>query len=69
MLSAFLSARVVLGSRGATIEFLAPFWDLYAFCVWVTSYTGTHVRWRDQILAIDPEGRIWSVQTLPEGAC
>jgi ceramide glucosyltransferase len=75
VLSAFLSTRGVLRSYRANrvsrvgIEFLAPLWDLYAFCVWIASYTGADVRWRDQILRIDSEGRIRELRALPEDAC
>jgi ceramide glucosyltransferase len=37
---------------------LAPVSDLYAFAVWLASYAGNQVRWRDQTLTIDREGRI-----------
>lgn len=58
MLSAFLTAGLVLGSRLISAFWLAPLWDLYAFCVWAASYAGNTVRWRDQVLTIDSEGRI-----------
>lgn len=58
LLSALMSAAFVLRSRIAYVFFLAPLWDLYAFCVWLTSYAGRKVRWRDQVLTVDPQGRI-----------
>jgi len=58
MLSALLTAGFVLGSPLASAFWLAPLWDLYAFCIWVTSYAGRKVRWRGQVLTIDSQGRI-----------
>jgi len=58
-LSALLTGGFVLRSRSAaTFCWLAPVWDLYAFCVWVASYAGRTVRWRDRILSISADGRI-----------
>ena len=58
-LSALLTGGVVLRSRlAAAFCWLAPLWDLYAFAVWLASYAGNTVRWRDETLAIDREGRI-----------
>jgi len=58
MASALLTAGCVLRSPLASAFWLAPLWDLYAFCVWLTSYAGRTVRWRDQVLTIDSQGRI-----------
>ena len=58
MFSALLTAGFILRSPLASLFFLAPVWDLYAFCVWITSYAGRTVRWRDQVLTIDSQGRI-----------
>ncbi len=59
LLSAFVSSWLVLGSlQSASVCWLAPAWDLYSFAVWVVSYTGREVRWRDRVMAIDGEGRI-----------
>jgi ceramide glucosyltransferase len=58
MLSALLMAGFVLQSSCVFIFWLAPCWDLYAFCVWATSYAGRTVRWRDRVLTIDKQGRI-----------
>ncbi|MBV8896324.1 MAG: bacteriohopanetetrol glucosamine biosynthesis glycosyltransferase HpnI [Acidobacteriaceae bacterium] len=58
-LSAALTGRFVLQSKFAgTFCWLAPVWDLYAWCVWAASYAGRTVRWRDRVLAIDAQGRI-----------
>ena len=58
-LSALITAGGVLRyALGAAFSWLAPVWDLYAFCVWLTSYAGTEVRWRDKTLRIGPNGRI-----------
>lgn len=60
--SALISARLVLESSPATrMAWLAPFWDLYALAVWLASYAGRQVRWRNRILTIDGHGKI---QTL-----
>jgi ceramide glucosyltransferase len=37
---------------------LAPLWDLYAFAVWLASYTSNEVRWRDRRLLLLPDGRL-----------
>ncbi len=61
LLSALVSAWLVLGSPQITSLFwMAPVWDLYSFAVWITSYAGHEVRWRDRVLRIDPQGRIQS---------
>jgi ceramide glucosyltransferase len=57
--SAFVTGCLVLRSRVAwRYWWLAPCWDLYAFCVWAASYAGREVKWRDRVLRIDGEGRI-----------
>lgn len=56
--SAFVTSGLVLQSKLVWAFWLAPLWDLYAFCVWLTSYAGRTVRWRDQVLTIDSQGRI-----------
>ncbi len=59
LLSALLSSCLVLGSLQATsICWLAPVWDLYSFVVWLASYAGREVRWRDRVMSIDRQGRI-----------
>ena len=56
--SAVLTAVFVLRGRLTFALCSAPVWDLYAFCVWLASYAGRKVRWRDQVLTIDSQGRI-----------
>jgi ceramide glucosyltransferase len=59
VVSGLLTAAFVLGSpKAAAFSWLAPLWDLYAFCVWVASYAGRRVRWRDRVFDIDEQGRI-----------
>lgn len=59
LLSALLSSWLVLGSlQAASICWLAPVWDLYSFAVWLASYAGREVRWRDHVMSIDRQGRI-----------
>ncbi|HZS54131.1 MAG TPA: bacteriohopanetetrol glucosamine biosynthesis glycosyltransferase HpnI [Bryobacteraceae bacterium] len=58
-LSALMTGGFVLQSRlAATFCWLAPVWDLYGVCIWIASYSGRTVRWRDRILRIGPDGRI-----------
>lgn len=59
LLSAFISSAFVLKSSPVT-WLLAPFWDLYSFAIWCTSYAGNRVRWRGRSLVIDAQGRISS---------
>jgi hypothetical protein len=59
VLSGGVTGGLVLQDRfAATLCWLAPVWDLYAFCIWTASYAGRTVRWRDRILCIDRDGRI-----------
>jgi ceramide glucosyltransferase len=59
LLSALLGGCFVLQSPMlAGLFCLAPAWDLYSFAVWLASYTGREVRWRDRALKIDRHGRI-----------
>jgi ceramide glucosyltransferase len=57
--SALITGCFVLRSSvAAALCWLAPAWDVYAFCVWAASYMKRKVRWRDRVLVIDSEGRI-----------
>ena len=57
--TALVSGFFVLRSfLAAGFCWLAPLWDLYSFAVWLTSYAGRQVRWRDRVLTIGPDGRI-----------
>ncbi len=57
--AAALTAGLVLRSAfAAAFCWLAPLWDLYSFAIWLASYSGRRVHWRDQILEIDRQGRI-----------
>jgi ceramide glucosyltransferase len=59
--SAFVTGGLVLRSFPAAVcSWLAPLWDLYSFAVWLASYAGREVSWRDQKLHIDAKGRIVS---------
>ncbi len=59
ILSAFSAGGLVLRSPlAAAFCWLAPLWDLYSFAIWLTSYCGRTVRWRDRKLTIGPNGRI-----------
>ena len=59
LVSAFLGGCLVLENPlMAALFWLAPLWDLYAFCIWLTSYGGREVRWRDRSLKIARDGRI-----------
>jgi ceramide glucosyltransferase len=58
-LSALLSGAFVLRSPfAAYFSWLSPLWDLYSFSVWLASYAGKTVRWRDRTLKVSPDGRI-----------
>ena len=58
-LSALVTGGFVLRDRLAGLLFwLAPAWDLYAFSVWLASYAGNTVQWRDRTLTINASGRI-----------
>jgi ceramide glucosyltransferase len=57
--SALISGGLVLRSPWtAALSWLAPAWDLYSFAVWLASYAGRGVQWRDRVLTIDAQGRI-----------
>jgi ceramide glucosyltransferase len=57
--SALVSARLVLASPlAAELSWLAPLWDLYAFAIWLASYAGRQVRWRNRVLTLDRQGKI-----------
>jgi ceramide glucosyltransferase len=59
ILSALVAGSLVLRSPlAAALCWLAPLWDLYSFAVWVASYCGRTVRWRDRTLTIGLNGRI-----------
>ncbi len=59
LVSALLSSLWVLdSSQAAALFWLAPVWDLYSFAVWLASYSGREVRWRDRVLSIDAQGKI-----------
>jgi ceramide glucosyltransferase len=61
ILSAFVNGWLVLRSPVAAFCcWLAPLWDLYSSCIWLTSYAGRRVRWRDRVFRIDRQGRIQS---------
>ncbi len=66
ILSGFLTGGFVLQSRFAMMFcWLAPVWDLYAFAVWMASYSSREVRWRDRVLTVDSQGRIRQCATQP----
>jgi ceramide glucosyltransferase len=57
--SALLISGAVLKAPTPLIScWLSPLWDLYAFAVWVSSFAGNRVRWRDRFMTIEPDGRI-----------
>jgi hypothetical protein len=61
MLSALITGCFVLRSRAALLGLLlTPLWDIYAFAVWIGSYTSSTVHWRDRSLRLGPGGRIES---------
>jgi ceramide glucosyltransferase len=59
ILCALAGGGLVLKSPlAASFCWVAPLWDLYSFIVWIASYCGRQVRWRDRTLTIGPGGRI-----------
>jgi ceramide glucosyltransferase len=59
IVSAFLSGAFVLRSTlAADFCVFSPVWDLYSFAVWLASYAGRKVRWRDRTLTVGADGRI-----------
>ncbi len=59
ILSALTAGGLVLKSKlAASLCWLTPLWDLYSFAIWLTSYCGKTVRWRDRMLTIGLKGRI-----------
>jgi hypothetical protein len=49
---------VLRSSLAADFCFFSPLWDLYSFALWLASYTGRTVCWRDRVLTIGAGGRI-----------
>ncbi len=58
ILSALFAGLVLKSALAAELCWLAPLWDLYSFAIWLASYAGRTVRWRDRQLTIGPNGRI-----------
>ena len=57
--SAWVTGWFILRSAVARqLAWLAPVWDFYGFAVWVGSYCGNQVRWRDHVLRIRRDGKI-----------
>jgi ceramide glucosyltransferase len=56
--SAWQSATALANRNARRLFWLAPVWDLYAFCVWSASYMGNRVRWRHRTLRVGPGGRL-----------
>lgn len=57
--AAFVSGWLVLRiGRPLWQVLLAPFWDLYAFLIWIASYLSNEVQWRNQRLRILADGRV-----------
>jgi len=55
---ALVAGLVLRSPLAAAFCWLSPLWDLYAFTVWIASYCGRTVQWRDRTLTIGPNGRI-----------
>ena len=59
LISAWLTGWFILRSTVARrLAWLAPFWDFYGLAIWVGSYCGNEVRWRDRVLRIRRDGKI-----------
>lgn len=49
---------VIRQRRNPLASLLAPLWDVYAFAVWLWSYTSNEIEWRDRRLRILPDGKV-----------
>ncbi len=59
IISAWVTGWFILRSTVAgRLAWLAPVWDCYAFVIWIASYCGNQVRWRDRVLRIRRDGKI-----------
>ena len=54
-----ISSGIVLRDRRALIfSWLAPFWDLWAFGVWIAGWAGSAIEWRGGYMMLTPDGRL-----------
>ena len=77
--SALLAIRILSGlvtggfvlrsSLAMSFCWVAPVWDIYAFAVWIASYSSREVRWRDRVLTVDAQGRIRPDHGTEPNAC
>lgn len=57
--AALASGWLAIGLRRNILwALLGPVWDLYAFAVWIISYTSRNVIWRDRLLRIERGGKL-----------
>jgi ceramide glucosyltransferase len=67
LLAARIAAAVVSGwlvlriRRPLWQALFAPFWDLYAYSVWIASYASNEVQWRGRRLRILRDGRVEAI--------
>ncbi len=58
MSTGFLAGAVLLRSGTGWALPLMPVWDLFAFAVWISGYTGRTIEWRGQRMRIGAGGRL-----------
>ncbi len=56
--SILVGGLVVEDRRSIAYSWLFPVRDLMGFCFWAASYFGRHVRWRDDVFALERQGRM-----------
>ncbi len=57
--SALLTGALILRSPVALLLcWLAPLWDIYAFCIWIAALSGHSIRWRGQNFILGSDGRL-----------
>ena len=70
ILSGLITGVFVLESTVAkAFCWLAPVWDIYAFGVWIASYSSRQVRWRERVLTVNSAGRLQPSSSNRPDAC
>lgn len=57
-MSALVATLTLRARQGLPYFWLAPFWDLFAFAIWLAAWSGNTVLWRGRKLHLDRKGRI-----------
>jgi ceramide glucosyltransferase len=58
IVTAFTSARCLLGSQLAWALPCIPLWDVFAFAVWAAGLTGNTIEWRGAYLKLERNGKL-----------